>query len=85
MSSRSKEAERSARARARRDWPVRKLRLADDHGDDLSRETTAEERLAMMWPLAVEAWSLSGPAHAGLPTRRHPGEAGTARFAEIGR
>ena len=51
---------KSARARARRDWPVRKLRLADDPGDDLSRETTAEERLAMMWPLAVEAWSLTG-------------------------
>ena len=39
---------------------MRKLRLGDEPGDDLSGTTTAEERLAMMWPLAVEAWSLTG-------------------------
>ena len=39
---------------------MRKLRLSDEPGDDLSGATTAEERLAMMWPLAVEAWSLTG-------------------------
>ena len=39
---------------------MRKLRLGDEPGDDLSGSTTAEERLAMMWPLAVEAWSLTG-------------------------
>ena len=39
---------------------MRKLRLSDESGDDLSATTTAEERLAMMWPLAVEAWSLTG-------------------------
>lgn len=51
---------RESRASARRDWPVRKLRLGHESGDDLSATTTAEDRLAMMWPLAVEAWSLTG-------------------------
>ena len=51
---------RETRAASRRDWPVRKLRLGDEPGDDLSATTTAEERLAMMWPLAVQAWSLTG-------------------------
>jgi hypothetical protein len=48
------------RARHRRSWVVRVHRLDNQPRDDLSGQTTAEERLAMMWPLAVEAWSLSG-------------------------
>lgn len=44
---------RSARAA----WPVRVFRLGDEPSDDLSDRTTAEERLAMMWPLAVSAWT----------------------------
>ena len=59
MSLRS-DAGNSSRARARRAWPVRRLRRGDDPGDDLSSTTSAEERLAMMWPLAIEAWSLTG-------------------------
>lgn len=39
---------------------MRKVRIGDEPGDNLSATTTAEERLAMMWPLAVEAWSLTG-------------------------
>jgi len=39
---------------------VRKMRLGEQPGDDLSATTTAKERLAMMWPLALEAWSLTG-------------------------
>ena len=38
-------------------WPVRVYRLGEEPGDDLSRETTPAQRLAMMWPLAVEAWA----------------------------
>jgi hypothetical protein len=34
--------------------------LGAEPSDDLSGTTTAEERLAMMWPLALEAWALSG-------------------------
>lgn len=48
------------RARRRRDWPIRSYTLGSEPGDDLSATTTAEERLAMMWPLALEAWALTG-------------------------
>jgi hypothetical protein len=50
------------RAADRVRWPVRRYRLGSEPGDDLSSSTTAEERLAMMWPLAVEAWELAGRA-----------------------
>ena len=54
--------DQSARDRARRraNWTVRSFRLGEEPGDDLSDSTTVEERLSMMWPLAVEAWTLSG-------------------------
>ena len=34
--------------------------MGSDPSDDLSQQTTAEQRLEMMWPLALEAWSLTG-------------------------
>jgi hypothetical protein len=49
-----------SRARLRAEWTVRSFRLGEEPGDDLSDSTTVEERLSMMWPLAVEAWTLSG-------------------------
>lgn len=69
---------REDRSRTRGQWPVRKLRLGDDSGDDLRSSTTAEQRLAMMWSLASDAWSLSGrplPAYsrAQTPVRRIAG------------
>ena len=45
---------------ARGAWPVRRYRLGEEPGDDLSGSTTAEERLAMMPGLAAEAWALTG-------------------------
>ncbi|HXV65053.1 MAG TPA: hypothetical protein VEK15_30440 [Vicinamibacteria bacterium] len=49
------------RARARRaEWTVRRYRLGEEPGDDLSESTTAEERIDMMWELAVSAWTLAG-------------------------
>ena len=48
------------RAAARRSWPVRKYRLGEEPSDDLRDSTTAEERLQMMWQLAVDAWNLTG-------------------------
>jgi len=69
--------DRSRRAVARQRWPVRKTSLGDARGADLSATTTAEERLAMMWPLALDSWSFTGQpipqyqrAHA--PVRRLP-------------
>jgi len=46
----------------RREWPVRKYTLGQEPGDDLSATTTPEDRIAMMWPLALEAWALTGAA-----------------------
>lgn len=39
---------------------MRKFELGREPSDDISAESTVEERLAMMWPLAVRAWTLSG-------------------------
>ena len=52
-------------ARARRARRLKRLRierfdLADMPDDSLWSSTTVEERLGMMWPLAVRAWRLSG-------------------------
>ena len=54
-----------ARRRARAAWTVRVRRLTEDGSDDLSDGTTPEERLAMTWPLGVDAW-----ASAGKPLRQ---------------
>ncbi|NOT30440.1 MAG: hypothetical protein HOP15_08335 [Planctomycetes bacterium] len=40
-------------------WPVRRCVLGEE-SDDLSEQTTASERIAMMWPLALEAWRVAG-------------------------
>jgi hypothetical protein len=58
-------------------WPVRVVALGAERGDDLSATTTAEERLAMMWRLAQEGWSLSGAplppyARGETPVTRRP-------------
>jgi hypothetical protein len=57
---------------ARGAWPVRVFRLGDEPGDDLSRSTTAAERLAMMWVLARDAWSLSGRPLPDYPREETP-------------
>ena len=44
----------------RSDWPVNVYKLSEEPGEDLSATTTPAERLAMMWPLALEAWALLG-------------------------
>jgi hypothetical protein len=49
-----------ARRRARQHWPIRRFELGAEPSEDLSAETTMQERLAMMWPLAVRAWTLAG-------------------------
>jgi hypothetical protein len=35
-------------------------RLGDEPGDDQSRLNAPEDRLAVMWDLARDAWSLTG-------------------------
>jgi len=61
------------RARARVTWPVRRFPVGEEPGDDLSRCTTAAERLGMMWELAVEAWRMSGREIPAYDRRAAPG------------
>ena len=58
MSDEDREA--AERAEKRRNWPVRIYDLDHEPDENLAATTTPEERLAMMWPLALEAWSLIG-------------------------
>ncbi len=53
---RSPEDERRHRRAA---WPVRRFGLGQEPNEDLSSTTTADERLAMMWPLAMDAFSFA--------------------------
>jgi len=55
----TKMTDANSRAGARKSWPIRKHRLGEEPSDDLRDSTTAEERLQMMWQLAVDAWSLT--------------------------
>lgn len=52
--------EPSARQTSRATWPIRKFRLGEEPPADLRASTTAEERLAMMWTLACDAWAVAG-------------------------
>jgi len=60
------------RAAARKSWPIRKHRLGEEPSDDLRDFTTAEERLQMMWPLAVDAWSLTNRPIPGYKRNEAP-------------
>ncbi|MEX2139737.1 MAG: hypothetical protein WD894_10780 [Pirellulales bacterium] len=42
------------------DRNIRVTRLQDQGHEDLLSSTTAEERVAMMWQLAVDAWTFMG-------------------------
>lgn len=53
------------RAAERVNWPVRRHALGREPGD-AARLASATECIAMMWPLALEAWEL-----AGLPVPDH--------------
>ena len=63
---------REARRAARATWPVRTFRLEDQPGPDLSATTTADERLAMMWTLALDAWAFAGRTIPEYPRHRMP-------------
>jgi hypothetical protein len=62
----------AARAAARRSWPIRVFRLGEEPADDLSAVTTAAERLAMMWPLALDAWAAAGRPLPDYPRGQTP-------------
>ena len=60
------------RRHRRADWPVRRFRLGDEPDEDLSSTSTAEERLAMMWPLALDAFSLANESLESSPRSHWP-------------
>ena len=68
------------RAKARANWPIRKYRLGEEPGDEVWATMTPEERVRLMWPLAVDAWILAGRKlpnyeRSNAPTRLYrPGE-----------
>lgn len=51
---------RRERALARQNWPVRRYRLGEEPGDDLSATTTLEQRITMVWQLTQDAWASAG-------------------------
>lgn len=61
------------RREARASTPIRVFRLGEEPGDDLSDCTTPEERIAMMWPLAVDAWTSAGRRLPQYSRDRMPG------------
>jgi hypothetical protein len=65
-------SELAARSSARKSWPIRAHRLGEEPEDDLAKTTTAAERLAMMWPLTVDAWSLAGRPIPDYPRSETP-------------
>lgn len=53
-------------------WPIRRYRLGEEPRDDQSELSTPEERLAMMWDLALDAWSLMGRPIPDYPRNETP-------------
>jgi hypothetical protein len=77
--------DREQRAAARRSWPIRRFRLGEEPQENLLATTTAAERIAMIWPMTVAAWALTGrqipdyprseaPVRIIRPGDRRPGE-----------
>ena len=60
------------RRRRRATWPIRHFRLGEEPGDDLATMLTAEERVAMMWPLAVDGFCMRDARPAVLPRSGWP-------------
>lgn len=67
------EAERRARARARAAWPMRRFALGEEPRDELLATTTAEERIAMVEELSVQAWLLTGRPFPSYTRAEMPG------------
>jgi hypothetical protein len=62
------DSERAERARARNNWAIRRTALGEPE-ISLLGITTPAQRIAMMWPLAVEAYQV---AARGIPSFEWP-------------
>ena len=71
------DSDAKARADRRRQrasqWPVRRFNLGQEPLRDALDRSTVDERLAMMWPLAKEAWSVAGKPIATYERSNMPG------------
>lgn len=61
------------RAKARASWPVRRFKLGEEPDEDLRATTTPEQRLAMMWRLALDAWASQGQPLPSYTREETPG------------
>lgn len=52
--------------------PVRVFRLGEEPGDDLSADTTPEERIELVWELTLRMWELGGGTAPSIPRERLP-------------
>jgi hypothetical protein len=52
---------------------MRRYDLGSEPGDDLGAQTTASERLAMVWPLTALSWRLAGRPIPDYDRSRMPG------------
>jgi len=64
---------RQQRAKARANWPIRRYALGTEPDENIWASTTPTERLAMMWELSQQAWTLSGNPLPTYPRRQAPG------------
>ena len=55
-------------------WPVRRFALGGEPLRDPLDRSTVDERIATMWPLAKEAWSVAGKPIATYERRNMPGK-----------
>lgn len=67
------EQERAHRAAARANWPIRRVTLAEEGTDTGVSLLSGDERLAMMWTLAVDAWASTGRPWPDYDRRHAPG------------
>ncbi len=68
----SQDPDRTARAAARKSWPIRAFRLGEEPPEDLRATTTPAERLAMVWQITLDAWALSGRPLPDYPRAEAP-------------
>jgi hypothetical protein len=66
------DAAREARRKARSTWPVRRLRVGEEHPDDVSA-LSPDERVRLVGELTLAAWRLAGKELPSLPRSQWPG------------
>jgi hypothetical protein len=66
-------ADRERRARDRSGWRIRRYALGEEPDDNLAAETTAAERVGMVWELSLRSWLLSGRELPDYDRRCAPG------------